>query len=206
MLPIRWILPVGSLFLVIAVLALAFIAPDGSGSQMPKAAPVRSTFIELGERPEWRQFIIFSAIQRRADELHRLRELPDTPARTDDAPIATEIAGLAVHGSDPEDNDETGVNAQTPAATVPPDTGEALPIPVAPSEKNTPAIRTPQQVKSHNQKRVKVAQHVRRRVRAPASGQLFPFGAETGQRPAVNTNNYFENQAWRAPKPNAAAY
>jgi hypothetical protein len=206
MLPIRWILPVGGVLLAIAVLALAFAAPDGS--QMPNAAPLRSAFIEWGERPEWRQFIIFSAIQRRADELNKLRELPDTPTRTDDAPVAPAVAGLAADHSNPEDNDETGVNVQTPAATVPVDIGESFSIeyPVAPSEEKPPVIKTPQRVKSRNQNRVKGVQHVRRRARPLASGEQLPFGNETGQRPAVNTNNYFGNQTWQTTTPNAGNY
>ena len=122
-LPIRWILPVGRVLPAIAVLALVFVAPDGFRSQMPNAAPVRSAFIEWGERPEWRQFIIFSAIQRRADELNKLRELPDTPTRTDDLPVAPAVAGLAADHSDPEDINETVVNVQTPTTSVPVDIG-----------------------------------------------------------------------------------
>jgi hypothetical protein len=204
MLPIRWILPVGGVLLAIALLALAFNPPDAA--QMLNVAPVRSTFIEWGERPEWRQFIILSAIQRRADELNRLRELPDTPARTDAAPAPPEVAGLPADrsDSDAEDNDEIGLSVQPPAATAPVDIVEALSIelPVAVLEEKPPVIKTPQRVKSRNQNRIKAVQHVRRRARALASRESLssnnffeqPFGTQTGQRPAVNTNNYFGNQ------------
>lgn len=207
MLPIRWILPVGGVILAIAFLALAFAALGGSRSQMSNAAPVRSAFIEWGERPEWRQFIILSAIQRRADELKRLRELPETPARTDGAPVAPNVAALASNRNDPEDNEETGVNVQTSAATVPVDIGESSSIefPIAPPEEKPPLIKTPQRVKSR-QNRVKGVQHVRRHARALASGEPLPFGNEAGQRPAVNANNNFGNQTWQTATPNASNY
>jgi hypothetical protein len=208
MLPIRWIFSGGGALLAIAVLALAFTAPDRPRTRMPNAETVRSTFIELGERPEWRQFVILSAIQRRADELSRLRELPDTPVRTDDISTAPEIAALVAHGNDPEEDDETEVNMQAPAAIVPADTGESLAIefPVAAANETPSATKTLQQVKSHNHNRVKGVQHVRRRVRVLASGQPFPFGTGIGQGSAVNTNNYFGDQAWQTKSSNGSTY
>ena len=203
MLPIRWILPVGGVILAIAFLALAFAALGGSRSQMSNAAPVRSAFIEWGERPEWRQFIILSAIQRRADELNRLRELPETPARTDGAPVAPKVAGLASNRND----SETGVTIQTSVATVPVNIGESswIEFPIAPPEEKPPPIKTPQRVKSR-QNRVKGVHHVRRHARALASGEPLPFGNEAGPRPAVNANNNFGNQTWQTATPNASNY
>ena len=99
MLPIRWTLPVGGVFLAIALLAL-FNAPGKSRLQISNVVLARSGIIEWGERPEWRQYIILSGIQRRADELSKLRELPDTPnlpdtwINTDAAPANSKIAGL----------------------------------------------------------------------------------------------------------------
>ena len=94
MFPVRWMLPVGGVLFAITLLALALITPDGPRSQATNVVSVRSGIIELGERPEWRQYIIQSAIQRRADELSKLRELPDTPIHTDAAPTDSKIAGL----------------------------------------------------------------------------------------------------------------
>lgn len=206
MLPIRWIFSGGGALLAIAVLALAFTAPERPRTRMPNAKTVRSTFIELGERPEWRQFVILSAIERRADELSRLRELPDTPVRT--VSVAPEIAGLVAHRNDPADADETEMNMQAPAAIVPADVGESLAIefPVAAADEDTSAPKTQQQVKLHNHNRVKGVQHVRRRVRVLASGQPFPFGTGIGQGPGVNTNNYFGDQAWQTKSPNASTH
>jgi hypothetical protein len=189
MLPIRWILPVSSVLLAIALLALAFITLDGSRSQVGNVAQVRRSFIEWGERPEWQQFVILGAIQRRAVELTRLRELPDTPARTDHSD-----SGLK------DNHDEAALNVQAPAPADPIDSGE-LELPVAALPEKPPAIEPPQRVKSHNQNRVK---GVRPRFRVLARRQLVrqqnfseqPFGNQTGQRPAVNTNNYSGN--WQA--------
>ena len=94
MLPVRWMLPVGGVLFAITLLALALITPDGSRSQATNGVSVRSGIIELGERPEWRQYIIQSAIQRRADELSKLRELPDAPIHTDAAPTNSSSRGF----------------------------------------------------------------------------------------------------------------
>ena len=169
MLPILRILPVGGVLLAIMILVLALSPPDGSRAQLtPNVAPARGALIERGEHPEWRQFLILAAI-RRADELNRLRELPDTPARTDAAPAAPKVAGLPTDRSDadPEDDDETGSIVQPPAATIPIDIGEtsSTELPVTAPEEKPPVIRTPERVKSRNESRIK-----RRAARAPRQG------------------------------------
>ena len=84
MLSIRWIIPAGGVFLVVALLTLAFITL--SRSHISGVASAHTAInIELNDSPEWRRFIVLSAIQRRADELNRLRVLPDRPARTGSA-------------------------------------------------------------------------------------------------------------------------
>ena len=187
---IRWILPASSVLLAIALLALAFITLDGSRSQVGNVAQVRRSFIEWGESPEWQQFVILSAIQRRAVELNRLRELPDTPARTDHS------------DSGPQDNnnDETALNVQASAPAGPIDSGE-LKLPVAALHEKPPAIEPPQRVQSHNQNQIKGVRHraralVRRQLVRQQNFSEQPFGNQTGQRPAVNTNNYSSN--WQA--------
>ena len=179
MLPILRILPVGGVLLAIVLLALALSSPDGSRAQlMPAVAPVRGAMLERGEHPEWRQFLILAAIQR-ADELSRLRELPDTPTRSEPPPAAPKVAGLPTGRSDadPEDADVTGSVMQPPAATIPVDIGEAssFELPVAAPEETPPVIRTPQRVKSRNESRLKGAQHARR-ARTPAKPEIpAPF-------------------------------
>jgi hypothetical protein len=99
------ILPVGGVFLAIMLLVLALNPPAGTHIQLaPSVGPMRGAMIALSEHPEWRQFLMLAAI-RRADELNRLRELPDTPTRTEPAPAAPTVAGLdrAAAGRDHSD-------------------------------------------------------------------------------------------------------
>ena len=156
---------------------------------------MRGALIARDEHPEWRQFLILAAI-RRADELNRLRELPDTPTRTDAA--ARKVAGLPTERSDtdPEADDETGSIVEPPAATIPIDIGEtsSIELPVAAPEEKPPVIRTPQRVKSRNESRAKGV-HRARRARTPAKPEppatfnlLETFSADrrpsSGRRPA----------------------
>lgn len=100
MLPILRILPVGGVLLAILLLAPALNSPASMHAQlMPSVLPMRGVIVARSEDPEWQQFLILSAI-RRADELTRLRELPDTPARTDPAPTAHKVAGLPTERTD----------------------------------------------------------------------------------------------------------
>jgi hypothetical protein len=211
MLPILRILPVGGVLLAIVLLALALSPPDGSRAQLrSNLAPVRGAMIERSEHPEWRQFLMLAAIQR-ADELNRLRELPDTPARTDAAPAAPKVADLPTERSDTdlEVDDETGSTVQPPAATIPIDIGESssVELPVAAPEEKPPVVRL---VKSHNKSRIRGARHVRR-ARGPAkpdptvSFNLFDllFGSgPTTQPPTVVTPHRHRRSA---PKVTSAA-
>ncbi|HYC15767.1 MAG TPA: hypothetical protein VEC94_01035 [Pseudolabrys sp.] len=166
MLPIRWILPVGCVLLAIVLLGLAFNAPDGSRMEMPNATPVRGPIIAWGERPEWRQFVVLSAIQRRADELDKLRALPDTRAKA--APATANI---------PIEIDE-------------------IELPVAPPNGKPPMSKAPHAVKSRSQNRTKVVQHVRRaRVPlSPNNSFELRFGDQARATTATNTNIHFGYQ------------
>ena len=166
MLPILRILPVGGVLLAIMLLALALSPPDGSHAQLrSNVAPVRGAMIERSEHPEWRQFLMLAAIQR-ADELNRLRELPDTPTHTDAAPAAPKVADLPAERSDtdPEVNDGTGSIAQPPAATIPIDIGEAssVELPVAAAEEKPPVVSTPERARSRHLGRIRGALRLRR--------------------------------------------
>lgn len=196
MLPILRILPVGGVLLAIMLLVLALNPPDGSRTQMaPSVGPMRGAMIARSEHPEWRQFLMLAAI-RRADELNRLRELPDTPTRTDAAPAAPKVAGLPTGRSDtdPEADDQTGSIVQPPAATIPIDIGEtsSFELPVAAPEEQPPVIR----VKSRNESRVKGAHHARRsktpgKSEPPVTFNLFEplFGEQkTRQKPKVGAS------------------
>src|SRR5262252_6491714 len=83
MLRIIWILPGGCALLAIVILALSFRTLDRPHSQsVPNVARTRFAVIELGEHPEWRQFLVLSA-DRRANELNKLREMLDIKAAND---------------------------------------------------------------------------------------------------------------------------
>ena len=66
---------------------------------MPNAAQTRVALIELGEHPEWRQFLTFSAVHR-ANELNRLRELLDIQVANDVASGPPKVAPQPANRSD----------------------------------------------------------------------------------------------------------
>ena len=181
MLPILRILPVGGVFLAILLLILALNPPASMHSQLTSnVMPMRGAMIARSEHPEWRQFLILSAI-RRADELSRLRELPNTPARTEPVLPAPKIASVPIERSDtdPDVDDETGSILQPPPATIPIDIGESssIELPLAEPEEQPPVIRTPQ-LRSRNESRLKGISRVRRaralvKPKAPAQFDLF---------------------------------
>ncbi len=165
MLPILRILPVGGVFLAIMLLVLALNAPERMYAQLtPGVAPAGGALIAPDDHPEWRQFLMQAAI-RRADELSRLRELPDTPARNEPVPPAPKIASVPIErgNTDPDVDDETGSILQLRPATIPIDIGEpsAFELPVAAPEEKPPVIKTPQRVKSHHESRLRGASHKR---------------------------------------------
>src|SRR5262245_32688386 len=83
MLRIFWILPGGCTLLAIIILALSFGTLDRPHSQsIANVAQTRYAVIELGEHPEWRQFLILS-VDRRANELNKLREMLDIRGAND---------------------------------------------------------------------------------------------------------------------------
>ena len=197
MLPIFRLLPVGGVLLAIMLLVLALDPPDGSHTRLaPSVAPTRGALIVLSEHPEWRQFLMQAAI-RRADELNRLRELPDTPARTEAAP---KVADLPTErsGTDPEADDQTGAIVQPAPAIIPIDIGEtsAFELPVAAPNEQPPAITAPLRVKPGKESGGKTASRGHRATapagsKAPAQFDLFKamFGEQKlKQPPTVGAN------------------
>jgi hypothetical protein len=198
MLPILRVIPVGGVLLAIMLLVLALNPPAGSRPQLtPGMAPMRGAMIARADHPEWRQFLMLAAIQR-ADELNRLRALPDTPTRTDAAPAAPKVAGLPTErsGTDPEADDETGSIGQPPAATFPIDIGvtSSFDLPVAAPEEKPPVIRTPQRIKPRNESRSKGVRPARRakpgKTEPVASPTLFEtlFGGQKTTPPTVKAD------------------
>src|SRR5262245_15304993 len=120
MLRIIWILPGGCTFLAIIILALSFRTLDRPHSQsVPNVALTRFAVIELGEHPEWRQFLVLSADQR-ANELNKLREMldaSDTPMVAAQ-PAADTTASTPVQApiATPDENHATGIQEDKLAA------------------------------------------------------------------------------------------
>jgi hypothetical protein len=179
MLPILRILPVGGVLLAIFILVLALSPPDGPRAPLNTAmVPARGALVDVGHHPETRQFLIRAALKR-ADELNRLRELPDTPTRTAPAePAAIEPAPAEPTADEskvavlPLDRTETDPEPEEPAATetpnvsIPVEKGEvsAPELPAAPRDtKSTDG--NPEQAKAQAKSEAKPQQReVRRRV------------------------------------------
>ncbi|HEX5211976.1 MAG TPA: hypothetical protein VFW22_09610 [Pseudolabrys sp.] len=174
MLPILRILPVGGVFLAIVLLVLALDAPGQMRLPFtPHLSPMRGPLIALDEHPERRQFVIQAAL-RRADELNRLRDLPETPVR---GAHALQIARLPAEriDADPDPEDVTGSIVQPRPATIPIDIGEAssIELPVVIPEERPPAI-TPARLKSGQQSRGHGVTH-RHRARLTKPQPPAPF-------------------------------
>lgn len=199
MLPILRIFPVGGVFLAIMILVLSLSPPGGSRPGMPRAfLSARGPLIQKDEHPEWRQMLILAAL-RRANEVNRLRELPDTtfvieiPQDTDkdtdkDADkqnldtgkdagkVAGKIAGLPIERNDADPEDVTGSINEMPGATIPIDIGEtsSTELPMNTREESPPVIKTPERAKPPRESRRKNWHHARRTAVVAAAKSTVP--------------------------------
>ncbi len=171
MLPFLRILPVGGVLFAIVILILALNSPGGPS---PAFAPVvfaaRGPLMQIAEHPEWRQFLVQAAL-RRAGELNRLRDLPDTPAD------ALKFAGRPVDRSDADPDDETGSINDMPSATLPIEIGEpsSTELPITAPKESPPAVTTPERVKTPNENHKKGVYRSRRvRPSAKALAKIAP--------------------------------
>ena len=221
MLPILRILPVGGVLLAIFILFLALNPPDGPRSPLNTAmAPARGALVDVGHHPETRQFLIMAALKR-ADELNRLRDLPDTPTRTAPAepaaieaapvsPVADEpkVAGLPADRTESDPEPDEPAATETPNVSIPVETGEvsAPELPVAPQDTKA-TDGQPEQAKEQAKPEAKAQQRdVRRRVahrqrRAKvASAPQRPFNifealfSGQHQQPGYNTQSTAQGQ------------
>jgi len=212
MLPILRILPVGGVLLAILILVLALNPPDGPRSPLNSAmAPARGALVDVGHHPETRQFLIMAALKR-ADELNRLRELPDTPTRTAPAepaaaePAATEpvaeepkVAGLPADRTDSDPEPDEPAATETPNVSIPVEIGEvsAPELPTAPKETGSTGEK-PEQAKETAKEHAKPQQRdTRRRV---AHRPRRARAASAPQRPFNLFEALFGGQQYRNPQ------
>ena len=152
MLPILRMISVGGVFLALTILGLALMPPGRPHMQFAMDdMAARGALIDRRAHPEWRQFLIHSALKR-ADEIGRLRDLPtnlpielpqELPAAA--AEPDSQVAGLPAARDETVPEDVTGSVNVAPAATMPIDIGEtsSFELPVAPIEEKPPVARTP---------------------------------------------------------------
>lgn len=195
MLPFFRIIPVGGVLLAIMIVVLALEPPGGSHTALtPAEMPARGALMRMNEHPEWRQFLMLAAV-RRADELSRLRELPDTPVR-EAGKVAGKIAGLPTSRSDSDPEDETGTIKEMPRLTFPLDIGEtsSTELTVITPKEKPPMLKTPER-KAPSESRRKTPQRARQ-ARAPAKTEpaALPilletiFGGQRTSQPAVQSS------------------
>ncbi|RDV04655.1 hypothetical protein DXH78_08820 [Undibacter mobilis] len=157
MLPIFRIISVGGVFLAIAILALALVPPGSTRLVVAQQdITARGPLMDPGQHPEWRQFLIQSAL-RRAGEIERLRELRDTVVRPPAAPEAGAADEMTVTAAAPrvvirpgaldddQPEDPTGSIGGHGGATIPIEIGEtsSTELPVIGIEETPPVIRMP---------------------------------------------------------------
>lgn len=211
MLPILRILPVGGVLLAIFILFLALNPPDGPRSPLNTAiAPARGALVDVGHHPETRQFLIMAALKR-ADELSRLRDLPDTPTRAAPAepaaiepapaaPAAEEpkVAGLPAGRTESDPEPDEPAATETPKVSIPVETGEvsAPELPVAPKETGS-AGGNPEQAKQPAKEQAKPQHETRRRVAHRARRAKV---ARAPQRPLNFFEALFGGQQYRNPQ------
>jgi hypothetical protein len=153
MLPILRVIPVGGVLLAIAILLLALNPPGDPRAYFTGAG---GALIAREQHPEWPQFLLLAAF-RRAGELNRLRELPDTLIPLPpEAPLKTakppEVAAVPNNPTDAQPEDVTGTIVQSPKASIPLDIGEtsSVELPVIPHEEQPPVI-TPSRAKRQHE-------------------------------------------------------
>jgi hypothetical protein len=198
MLPILRIIPVGGVLLAIAILVLALSPPGGLHRELtPADMWARGALTELGQHPEWRQFLILAAI-RRTDELGRLRDLRDTPARSD-LPDAT-VAGIPLDRSDADPDDQTGSISDMPSLTIPIEIGEpsSTELPVRPVEERPPVTRTPERTKAPSESRKTTVRRIRRAKAPLPKPEPAPFNLFEA---LFGGLQHYQNATVPAPKP-----
>ena len=209
MLPIFRIIPVGGVLLATLVVILALAPPGGThpASNLTMAS-ARGALIEATAHPEWRQFLIQAAV-RRADEVSRLRDLPDTPVRSDDAQEPAKnadkapdkdddkVAGIPLRRSESDPDGASGAINEMPGATIPVDIGEtsSTELPVVIPEEKPPVITTPSPKSEARKKMPQRTRQAKKKPRTPktqtaAQPNLFEslFGGQRYLQPQAQSD------------------
>src|SRR5262245_10816751 len=182
MLPILRVLPVGGVLLAILILVLALTPPDGSRGPLPSpGVPARGALSDRDRQAETRQFLIHAALKR-ADQLSRLRDLPDRPAHSEEP--QPELAGLPAERSD-ADPEESGSTNATPTLTIPIEIGgPSIEVPI-PSPQDIPlTLNRPEQSKTQQETRRRAQRLRRTRVTGTQPRPLNFFEILFGQQSA----------------------
>ncbi|MGA7166853.1 MAG: hypothetical protein WBX37_23325, partial [Pseudolabrys sp.] len=134
---------------------------------------------------EVRQFLLHAALKR-ADELNRLRDLPDTPTRSEVEDTTPKVAGRPSNRSDSDPEEAATIN-ETPVVSIPIDIGE-------PAAVEMPAV-VPQAQPQEMAPAAKKAE--------PAKPQREPTAASiahaTAKPPQARQYTFFEMFFWGPP-------
>ncbi len=188
MLPILRMTSVGVVLLAVAILAMALRPQQTAHARWPTTlGPARGALIAQADHPEWRQFLKLAAVQR-ADEIRRLRELPDTPVKNNNAKPATTFIGFPIDRNDADPEDMTGALPPRPAdATLPVEIGEpsSTELPVAKHEETPPAV-TPALLKQPHESRTRHRKRAAKKPKPEAATASAPDNAYVARAGTLN--------------------
>lgn len=127
-----------------------------------------------------RQFLLHAALKR-ADELNRLRDLPDTPTRSEVEDTTPKVAGLPSNRSDSDPEEAATIN-ETPVVSIPIEIGETaaveLPavVPQAQPQEMAPAAKKAEPAKPQREPRRRVYRPRHNKVAAkPPQARQYTF-------------------------------
>ena len=181
-------------------------------------APARGALVDRERHPEVRQFLILAALKR-ASELSRLRDLPDSPVRTEDPPEAAKLAALPSDRGDAEPEEIAPAN-ETPAVSTPIEIGKPpSPEPPLTSQEAAPAAKKPEAEKTSREIRRRAVHRARHKVAVtngvPRQPTLFDYlfggqqyqpnySGQQYQQPVYSAPQAAQNQASAYSAPQAA--
>jgi hypothetical protein len=187
-LPIFRTLLVGGVLVMLALLA-GFVAPEPTSLARP-IAPARGPLIESTEHPEWKQFLV-QAAYRRADEIGRLRDLPDIPTIMPAPPVEEQkplvaapeqLANLPPTQTDSTPAEGTESIDEAAAAVMSIDIGEAsaTELPLNDQELQPPVQRPQSLERLIENRKLPARRHAKVRAKLPAEPQADFFTALFG--------------------------